>query len=203
MFQLAQWLDDSVPDIHPVIVAGIAHLRLVEIHPFSDGNGRTARALTALILQRGGYSFNRLLALDRHFDHAMVKYCEEIGDTVVDHFQSGRDLTNWLEYFAFVLEVEIKMASDAVIDLRRWMEGWQKFLSTKGYSERHTDILAYALINTSIRPRDVVRIAKVSSVTAGTDLKKLTEAGLLETEGYGRSKVYRPSEGLWERINLQ
>jgi len=200
MYQFQKWLNNSAPRIYPVLAAGIAHLRLVEIHPFSDGNGRTARALTTLILQRYGYSFNKLLALERYFDLDLVRYCEAIGATVGESFQEGRDLTEWLEYFTSALSVEVSLASDAVIDLRRMMEVWHSKLSEKGYGERHRDILAYALINGSIRPRDVVRIAKVSAVTAGSDLKQLVNAGLLTVKGYGRARVFRPAEELGNKI---
>ena len=198
--QFGNWLRDSASACHPVLAAGIAHLRFVEIHPFVDGNGRTTRALTTLMLQRQGYSFNRLLALEHYFDLDIVKYCDAIGGTVGDSFQEGRDLTSWLEYFTFALAVEVGLASDAVVDLRRKMEGWHTALSKKGYNERLRDILAYAVINQSIRPRDIVRIAGVSSVTASTDLKHLADAKLLEGVGSGRARVYRPTESFWEQL---
>jgi len=54
--QLVEWLEVAeVPDLHPVFVAAKAHLELVAIHPFVDGNGRTARLLQNLLLMRRGY----------------------------------------------------------------------------------------------------------------------------------------------------
>ncbi|HEY40551.1 MAG TPA: Fic family protein [Dehalococcoidia bacterium] len=200
MHQFGTWLVSDATSIHPVVAAGIAHLRFVEIHPFVDGNGRTARALTTLILQRGGYSFNKLLALERYFDVDLLKYCEAISATVGKRFEEGRDLTEWLEYFSSALSVEVTMASNAVIDLRRMMERWHSILSQKGYVERHRDILAYARINNSIRPRDVTKIAGVSAVTASSDLKRLVGAGLLDVEGQSRARVFRPSENFWETL---
>ena len=198
--QFEQWLSEHVDKLHAVLIAGIAHLRLVEIHPFVDGNGRTARALTTLVLQRLGYSFNKLLALDRYFDYDLVKYCDAIGDSVGESFREKRDITPWLEYFTFALSVEISLASNEMIDLRRAMENWHARLSAKGYSERHQDSLAYAAINGSIRPRDVARLFHVSSVTAGQDLKRLELMGLLKSEGYGRARRYTPAEGMMDRV---
>jgi Fic family protein len=200
MYRFGRWLGDDASSIHPVLAAGIAHLRLVEIHPFADGNGRVARALTTLMLQRSGYSFNRLLALERYFDTDLLKYCEAISNTVGKQFEEGSDLTEWLEYFTFALSVEIALASDDVIDLQIMMEKWHPLLSRKGYVERHRDILAYARINGSIRPRDVVKIGNISAVTASGDLKRLVNAGLLEAEGYSRARVFRPSEDFWEKL---
>lgn len=200
MYQFEKWLRNEAPPIHPVLAAGVAHLHLVEIHPFSDGNGRTARALTTLLLQRSGYSFNRLLALERYFDLDLVRYCDAIGTTVGESFQEGRDLTVWLEYFTLALSVEVNLASNTVIDLRRMLQSWHSVLSGKGYNERHQDILAYSLINGMIRPRDVMRIAGVSSVTAGNDLKRLAAAGLLSAAGYGRARVFQPTGEFWTRL---
>ena len=179
MRQFETWLSSAAQDLSAVIAAGIAHLRLVEIHPFADGNGRTARALTTLLLQRGGFSFNRLLSLERYFDFDVVKYCDAIGATVGDRYADGRNLTEWLEYFTFALSVQVQVASDEVLALRKQMERWHTVLMEKGYVERHRDLLGFALTNGGIRPRDVMRIANVSSVTAGSDLKRLAEAGLL------------------------
>lgn len=200
MHQFGTWLGNDASLISPVIAAGIAHLRLVEIHPFIDGNGRTARALTTLMLQRSGYAFNRLLALERYFDTDMLKYCEAISTTVGESFEEGRDLTKWLEYFIFALAVEVSLASNDLIDLGRMMDKWHTVLSGKGYAERHRDILAYARINRSIRPRDVMKFAKVSAVTASHDLKRLVNAGLLDAEGHSRARVFRPSESFWEKL---
>ena len=200
MHQFGNWLGNGVSAIHPVLAAGIAHLRLVEIHPFTDGNGRTARALTTLMLQRYGYPFNRLLAFERYFDIDLLNYCEAISATVGSSFEEGRNLTVWLEYFTFALSVEVGLASDAVVDLRRMMEKWHSVLSKKGYVERHRDILAYAYIHNGIRPRDVTRIANVSAVTASNDLRRLTDAGLLTSQGYSRARMFRPVDDVLDKL---
>ena len=199
MWQFERWLN-TTNDIHPVILAGISHLRLVEIHPFPDGNGRTVRCLDTLVLQRMGYSFNSLLALERHFDFDLVNYCRNIGATVGESFTEGRDLTKWLEYYTFALSEAVGLASNEVIDLRRYMENWHTKLAEKGYPERHQDILAYALINRGIRPRDVVKIRKVSSVTASHDLRHLEDQGLLTSEGQGKARIYRVTEDFWQNL---
>jgi len=200
MNQSGRWLCNGANTIHPVLSAGIAHLRLVEIHPFVDGNGRTARALSTLILQRRGYAFNKLLALERYFDVDLLKYCETIGASVGDAFKEGRDLTIWLEYFTFAMKFELSLAADAMVDLRRLMESWHSALSEKGYVERHRDILAYVAINGSMRPRDIIKMAGISAVTATEDLKRLTTAGLLVPRGRGRARIFRLSDKFWDNL---
>ena len=80
--------------VHPVIVAGIAQHRLVWIHPFVDGNGRSARMLTTLLLYQRGYDFKYLFDLSSYYERNRDKYYEAL--RAVD--RTG-DYTPWLQYF--------------------------------------------------------------------------------------------------------
>src|SRR5688572_9128269 len=62
MRDLVAWVARN--DEHPAVASGIAHLEFVAVHPFWDGNGRTGRALSTLLLQRSALSFHRLLSLE-------------------------------------------------------------------------------------------------------------------------------------------
>ena len=79
---------------HPVIVAGIAQHRLVWIHPFLDGNGRTARMFTTMLLFQRGYDFKFLFDLSSYYNRDRDRYYEAL--RTVD--QTG-DYTEWLTYF--------------------------------------------------------------------------------------------------------
>ena len=191
MREFSIWLRGEHKDISPVMVAGTAHLRLVEIHPFWDGNGRTARALTTLILQRLGYGFNKLLSLERFFSLDLPNYFEGINSVVSDHFEQGRDVTAWLEYFAKALSIEINMVSDNLIDFRKVMETWHKtFVKQYGISGRQVDALAYAFLHDGIRPRDYMQHTGTSHETARRDLQRLVDIGLLYGKGRGRARKY-------------
>jgi len=197
MREFSNWLRQDHNDINPVMVAGIAHLRLVEIHPFWDGNGRTARALTTLILQRRGYGFNKLLSLERYFSLDLPNYFEAINHTVGDHFEQQRDMTYWLEYFTKALAVEISLVSDNLLDFRRALENWHNtFVEKYGINRRQIDALAYALLYDDIHTRDYMRLMKISHETARRELRKLVDIGLLRETGRGRAKkyLYIPSE---------
>ncbi|CAN5650897.1 Dot/Icm type IV secretion system effector CoxFIC1 [soil metagenome] len=78
------------PWVHPVVIAGIAQHRLAWIHPFVDGNGRTARMFTTLLLYGRGYDFKYLFDLSSYCDHyyAALRAADLDGD-----------YTRWLEYF--------------------------------------------------------------------------------------------------------
>ncbi len=72
---LVKWIrESSKKEIHPIIAAGIVHQEIAAIHPFSDGNGRTARALATLILYERGYDFRHLFALEDYYNTNRPNY---------------------------------------------------------------------------------------------------------------------------------
>jgi len=111
-----EWLNsDEAGDIHPILLAGIAHYILVAIHPFVEGNGRVARAFANLILLRENYDIKRFFALEEHFDQDLAGYYDAFAK--VDKQSSSiakRDLTFWLEYFTLVVAVELTRIKEAI-----------------------------------------------------------------------------------------
>ena len=82
-------------ELDPIIEAGISHYEFVRIHPFVDGNGRTARVLATLILFLRGFDAKQFFCLDDYYDSDRQTYYRALQS--VD--QDTLDLTNWLEYF--------------------------------------------------------------------------------------------------------
>ncbi len=80
--------------MHPVLVAGLAQQRFVWIHPFVDGNGRSARMLTTLLLFQRGYDFKYLFNLSQYYNHDRDKYYAALRTA-----DASGDYTEWLEYF--------------------------------------------------------------------------------------------------------
>lgn len=123
------WLNgERGREIHPVLRAGIAHYAIAAIHPFVEGNGRTARAFATLVLFVEGYDIRRLFSLEEYFDSDAQSYYKALILTS-DQSQelTGRDLTFWLEYFTIGLSIELarvrdrvrKLSIDARIKLKR------------------------------------------------------------------------------------
>ncbi len=85
-------LDDAW--LHPAIIAGVTHHRLAWIHPFLDGNGRTARMFTTLILYQRGYDFKYLFNLSEYYNKNRDRYYGALRSA-----DRTDDYTDWLEYF--------------------------------------------------------------------------------------------------------
>jgi Fic family protein len=101
MKSLIQWIDES-KDIPSPLMAGIVHYQFATIHPYYDGNGRTARLLTTLILHLKGYGLKGLYSLEEYYARHLGSYYDALNIGESHHYYQVRaeaDITKWVEYF--------------------------------------------------------------------------------------------------------
>jgi len=103
MAGMVGWIRQAeVEAISPVVLAGLAHYQFVTIHPYYDGNGRTARLLATFLLHRGGYGLRGLFSLEEYHSRDIMAYYHALEVGGHHNYYMGRadaDLTGWLEYF--------------------------------------------------------------------------------------------------------
>ncbi len=106
--EIPELLDELVEyvnttDDHPLIVAAVVHYQLVTIHPFEDGNGRTARLMSGYILDINGYGFNGIGSLEEYFAYDVNEYYESLQMGLPALYYSGRNDPPhpeiWISYF--------------------------------------------------------------------------------------------------------
>jgi len=190
MRDFALWIQADT-ETHPILKAGLAHIHLVAIHPFWDGNGRTARALAVLILQTSEYGFRKLLSPESLYYQFRDRYFTAIETTLGREFGGSYDATPWLEFFIQSLNVHSRQLADSLTDWRRMMDEVHEEAREDGLIERQTDGVIYAGRMGKITRRDYMEIASVSAVTASLDLRKLVEKEYLIPIGRGRGRKYR------------
>lgn len=102
MSGLVAWLNQTAEEIPCPIRAALAHYQFATIHPYYDGNGRTARLLTNLILHLGGYGLKGIYSLEEYYARDLHAYYDVIAVGPSHNYYLGRakaDVTAWLEYF--------------------------------------------------------------------------------------------------------
>lgn len=101
MRNMIAWIKEN-DDLPCPIVAAITHYQFATIHPYYDGNGRTARLLTTFVLQLGGYDLKGLYSLEEYYAKNLLAYYRAISVGPSHNYYFGRvesDITNWIEYF--------------------------------------------------------------------------------------------------------
>lgn len=189
MKDLVEWIAESAKkEIHPIIVAGILHQELAAIHPFSDGNGRTARALATLILYKRGYDFRRLFALEDYYNKDRPKYYAAI-NIGANYEERKVDFTPWLEYFIEGFKQEIDSVKEKVLSLS--LKKIDDKIQQRVYLNKdQMQILEFLDQVGKITVSDAVDILHCPKRTAQFHLQKLKKLGIIKLIGKGPASVY-------------
>ncbi len=189
MAELIEWTRESKKqDIHPVIVAGVVHQEIAAIHPFTDGNGRTARALATLVLYQRGFDFRRLFALEDYYNKDRPAYYRAIN--VGENYKKRRtDITPWLEYFVKGFKEEIDNIKTKVVSLSL------RKIDDKLHAQIYLDkdqmkILEFLDQMGRIAVSDVVDILECPKRTAQAHLQRLKTLKIIKQVGKGPASAY-------------
>lgn len=188
-----EWLNDSsAREIHPIIRSGIAHYTLVAIHPFVEGNGRTVRAFSTLILMREGYDIKKFFSLEEHFDDDPAAYYEALGE--VDRQSPNiavREITPWLEYFTGVVAIELEKIKDKVRKLSVDSRLKVKFGEQVSLNERQMMLIEYISDQGSGGMSELKKVlSMVSEDTILRELRDLLGKGILKKQGSTKASKY-------------
>lgn len=181
------WFNDDTKT-EPLIKAGIAHLWFLTIHPFDDGNGRIARALTELLLARSDGSPRRFYSMAEQILAAREEYYD-----VLEKTQKGNaDITAWLSWFLQTLNKAIDQSSKTIRLVLDRAEFWRK-LDGFSLNDRQRMMLGRlkAGFEGKLTTTKWAKICKTSPDTALRDINDLIEKGILKQDSSGgRSTSY-------------
>lgn len=184
MNDLTNWLQQN-QEIPPVLVAGIAQFQLVHIHPFVDGNGRTARLLSTLCLYRSGYDFKKLFTISEYYDRNRPSYYNALQSVR----NNNMDMTVWLEYFTAALqtqmqEIQIKGTNAIKLDVlsikHKLSERQKTALESLLEKEGSFTVQEYESVCPGVHRRSLQR-----------DLSDLVEKEILIQEGIKKASRYK------------
>lgn len=168
---------------HPAIQAGIAHIQILGLSPFNEGNGRISRLLTYLILYKEGYDINDLFYLDEYFRKDIVSLRE-----AVKSVDRNQNMTLWLEYFTKGMLIQLEKTYENIKTEKFGVSTPYTFWKLNPRQEEILTILQNP--NEKVNNSRVQKLFKTTQVTASRDLAKLTSLGLLFPHAKGRSTYY-------------
>jgi Fic family protein len=200
MKDLVGWIKAVAENLPCPIFAGIAHYQFATIHPYYDGNGRTARLLTTLILHLGGYDLKGLYSLEEYYARNLGEYYEALTVGPSHNYYEGRaaaDITKWVEYFCNGMvesfESVKKRAQEAAESHAKDRSPWLRRLDP-----RQRKALELFLRNDTITSRDIDTLFGISPRTARHLLSNWARDGFLiivdpskKGRRYGLAEKYR------------
>ncbi len=189
--ELVEALNDSTQAQPPLVCAAMAHLNLVMIHPFRDGNGRMARCLQTLVLGRDGLGDPVFGSLEEYLGANTQSYYDVLGTVGGGSWQPDRDARPWIR---FVLTAHLRQGR---IELRRVREAerlWdelERIANELSLPERSLNALAMAANGLRVRNSTYRAISEeLSDEAASRDLRRLVDVKLLAPHGEKRGRVY-------------
>jgi Fic family protein len=183
------WFNDS-GKIDPVLKAAVAHLWFVTVHPFDDGNGRIARALTDLQLARADGSKQRFYSMSAQIRKERNEYYDVLEKTQKETL----DITVWLLWFIECLDRAIDASGEILSAIMKKATFWQAHQQTE-LNDRQRKMIGTFLDETlvgKLNNSTWAKMTKVSNDTALRDIQDLvTKNILVKEDGGGRNTSYR------------
>lgn len=182
--ELLNFVASQRGEIDALLLAGLFHKQFVLIHPFVDGNGRTARLATKTLLADMGLNTFNLFSFENYYNRDVTKYFSRVGEQgnfyeIVSSF----DFTAWLEYF-----------TDGIVDelLRVQKELEKETAHPQQTLEAHHQVILNIIKKKGfVTDRDYSRLTERAKATRALDFKRLLEMGLIERFGKARAIHYK------------
>jgi len=180
---LLAYVHENRTKLDPLIIAGIFHKQFVIIHPFVDGNGRTARLATKVLLAGMELNTFNLFSFENYYNQNVTNYFQNVG--LVGNYYDIKDTVNftaWLEYF-----------TDGIIDeLLRVGNELAKSNSTPATTLQpyHHAVIEHIKKHGFIKDSDYALLTERARPTRNLDFKKLIELGFIEKQGKGKATYY-------------
>lgn len=171
----------NTTDDHPLIMAAVVHYQLVTIHPFEDGNGRTARLMSGFILDKYGYGFSGIGSLEEYFAYDADEYYRSLQMGLPELYYSGRDNPPhpeiWIDYFLHMVE----LYSSRVCSLSLESSDDSLYAALSHLNLKEKEFLVFLLQKHlyEFTPIDVSRMIKLSNKTVINRCAKLSANGFL------------------------
>ncbi len=190
MKNLVDWINEQ-KDIPIPIKAGIVHYQFVTIHPYFDGNGRTARILTTLILHKNGYGLKGIYSLEEYYAKNLQGYYEALTIGKSHNYYLGRinaDITKWLEFF---ISGMAEAFNSVYKKAKEYGDLKDETTILRELDVKQKQILELFEAQKFVTSKDVACFFKFTPRSARLLLKKWSEEEFILIQGEGKQRKYR------------
>jgi Fic family protein len=196
MQEAVEWLERGDRSAHVAVRAAMAHLHVVSVHPFRDGNGRVSRIVQSLVLARDGIVSPEFASIEEHLSTHTVEYYDALRRVQGSgRYDPSRDARSWV---TFCVDAHLSQARRRLAQIEQAADRWdrlERLVDARRWPDRLVIALEQALIGGTDRAGYATE-ADVALITATGDLRRLSDAGLLVSAGGGRATRYAPSDAL-------
>jgi Fic family protein len=201
MGEVIAWLDHGDVDAHVAVRAAMAHLHLVSVHPFRDGNGRISRIVQSLVLAREGLLAPEFVSIEEYLGRNTDAYYAALQKVQGGSYRPARDAAPWVR---FCVEAHLEQARRRLEQIaeagRRW-SFLEKLVEQRKWPDRLVVALELSLFQ-GVDRASYAAEADVSAATASNDFRRLLDAALVAQQGKGRTTRYVASESLRRELRL-
>lgn len=195
--ELLAALNSGMKDVPHVIAAAMAHLNLVMIHPFSDGNGRMGRGLQTLVMARSGVVAPPFSSIEEYLGRNTRAYYDVLAEVGQGAWHPEHDARPWIRFCLTAHFRQAKTLHRRTRQIERIYDELETIVVKKyGLPERAVSSVADAALGLKIRNPSYRKAADVSDAVASRDLKALTASGLLIPKGEKRGRYYEASPSI-------
>jgi hypothetical protein len=199
MDEVVEWLTNGDLDRHVTVRAAMAHLHVVSVHPFRDGNGRISRIAQSLVLAREGLLAPEFVSIEEYLGRNTDAYYTMLRNVQGGSYQPERDAAPWVR---FCIDAHIEQAHRRLEQIAAASARWsaiEGLVEGRGWPDRLVIALEQSLFQ-GVDRASYVAEARVSAPTASNDLRRLLDAGLIVRRGRGRSTRYVASGDLHDAV---
>ena len=174
----------------PFIDAAMAHLNLVMIHPFRDGNGRMARCLQTLMLGRGGIREPAFSSIEEWLGHNTEDYYTALAVVGQGSWHPDLDAGLWIRFCLRAHHMQGQTQQRRIVVATKYGVQVTSLVEDNGLPERTFDAIYDAMVGLKVRRQRYVEAAQIDERTATRDLRELTRLGLLVPHSQARGRYY-------------
>jgi Fic family protein len=201
--ELCGLLNARVPELDPLLRALVAHINILAIRPFHDGNVRLARAVSWLVLRKAGFPKPEYFAIDDYSARFSHGYWTAVNQVRGDSFNSDAATMPFVQWALRAYRWQTERVISRAADLAdRWAR-CSGLVTERNLPRRVAPALFNASVGVRISNQTYRVVAPVSPPTAVSDLRALVQAQLLENRGSGRETHYVATTELLAALNVR